>query len=54
VHDVADDDCISMDQWSFRSVSTFDLSSLALSSRDADKADKKTDKMSWVWQFAEK
>jgi hypothetical protein len=54
VHDAADDDCISMDQRSFRSVSTFDLPSPALSSRDADKADKKTDKMSWVWQFAEK
>ena len=50
MHDAADDDAISMDQQSFRSVSTFDLPSPALSSRDAEKAEKK---MSWVWQWAE-
>ena len=50
VHDAADDDAISMDQQSFRSVSTFDLPSPALSLRDAEKAEK----MSWVWQWAEK
>jgi len=48
-----------MDQHSLRSVSTFDLPSPALSSKDAEnkrdkKKDQKTDKMSWVWRHAEK
>ncbi|KAG0199380.1 Chromosome 5 4, partial [Mortierella sp. GBA30] len=58
--DVVDDvinhehEILSLDQHSLRSVSTFDLPSPALSSRDAEKPDKKTDKTSWVWQWAEK
>ena len=45
---------LSLDQHSLRSVSTFDLPSPALSSRDTEKPEKKTDKTSWVWQWAEK
>lgn len=51
---------LTFDQHSLRSVSTFDLPSPALSSRDAgradgaDKPDRRTDKTSWVWQWAEK
>jgi hypothetical protein len=53
--DAADQESIFADQQSLCTVSTFDLPSPALSSQGTEKKiEKKIDKGSWVWKWAEK